>query len=45
MSRRFSAAKEPDCPAIILFPYFYCETSGFFEDEGRRRERVLKFGI
>jgi hypothetical protein len=27
MSRRFSAAKEPDCPAIILFRYTDCETS------------------
>jgi len=27
--RRFLRRKEPDCPAIILFRYSDCETSGF----------------
>src|SRR5271169_1974971 len=29
MRRRFLQRKEPDCPAIILFRYSDCETSGF----------------
>ena len=35
---RFVKRKEPDCPAIILFRYSDCETSGFPRDDDEHEE-------
>ena len=47
MSRGFLQRKEPACPAIILFRYFYGETSGFSrtkdDDEDESEPSISEF--
>ena len=45
MRRRFLQRKEPDCPAIILFRYSDCETSGFPRTRTTRTRTSPNFGI